>query len=258
MPTSDLDLPLLPSAEQIRRREFATIRRGYDPDQVRDYLGAVAVQVESLENDLKDARLLAESRTGATVGHRPCPPHPSPTPTTASRKRFAGLIAAADREAGRIVDEAKTDADRIRVDAQASAEAAKQEGDRGAGVGARGSRSRPGRPVDPTRTAREPAATDAVPVARAWPMSSRSVIDEPAIAGPKPTTGCDGTTQAADPTEGRPDELLDPRYEDLWVSDAEDARGPGRSRGAVRGAASPTYRSRPTTGRRRRSDSRRW
>ena len=34
--TKDLDLPLLPSAEQIRRREFATVRRGYDPDQVRE------------------------------------------------------------------------------------------------------------------------------------------------------------------------------------------------------------------------------
>ena len=26
---SDLDLPLLPSADQIRRRQFATVRRGY-------------------------------------------------------------------------------------------------------------------------------------------------------------------------------------------------------------------------------------
>ena len=39
---NDLDLPLLPSAEQIHRREFATVRRGYDPDQVREYLQGVA------------------------------------------------------------------------------------------------------------------------------------------------------------------------------------------------------------------------
>ena len=39
---SDLDLPLLPSAEQIRRRKFATVRRGYDPDQVHEYLNQVA------------------------------------------------------------------------------------------------------------------------------------------------------------------------------------------------------------------------
>ena len=31
---TDIDLPFLPSAAQIRRREFATVRRGYDPDQV--------------------------------------------------------------------------------------------------------------------------------------------------------------------------------------------------------------------------------
>nr|MBA3690827.1 DivIVA domain-containing protein [Actinomycetota bacterium] len=36
MPAPELDLPLLPSADQIRRREFATIRRGYDAEQVRD------------------------------------------------------------------------------------------------------------------------------------------------------------------------------------------------------------------------------
>ena len=33
MSATNLDLPVLISAEQIRRREFVTIRRGYDPDQ---------------------------------------------------------------------------------------------------------------------------------------------------------------------------------------------------------------------------------
>src|SRR3954471_21750697 len=56
---SDLDLPLLPSADQIRRRKFATVRRGYDPDQVDDYLTQVAEQVEALETDLRDERLAA-------------------------------------------------------------------------------------------------------------------------------------------------------------------------------------------------------
>src|SRR5262245_65615523 len=61
---SDLDLPLLPSADQIRRRKFATVRRGYDPDQVDDYLKQVAEQVEALETDLRDERL---------AGARPAP-----------------------------------------------------------------------------------------------------------------------------------------------------------------------------------------
>jgi len=45
---SELDLPLLPNADQIRRRMFATVRRGFDPDQVREYLKQVADQVENL------------------------------------------------------------------------------------------------------------------------------------------------------------------------------------------------------------------
>ncbi len=36
--SSDLDLPVLMSAEHIRRREFVAVRRGYDPTQVREFL----------------------------------------------------------------------------------------------------------------------------------------------------------------------------------------------------------------------------
>src|SRR4029450_880723 len=53
---NDLDVPLLPSAEQIRRREFAPVRGGYDPDQVRDYLQGVATQVETLERELRERK----------------------------------------------------------------------------------------------------------------------------------------------------------------------------------------------------------
>ena len=109
MPTSDLDLPLLPSAEQIRRREFATLRRGYDPDQVRDYLEAVAVQVETLEKDLKEARRQLEAK--ATEPAVATPAAPAGDPYDRISKRFAGLLATADREASRIVDEAKTEAE---------------------------------------------------------------------------------------------------------------------------------------------------
>ena len=127
MPTSPLDVPLLPSAEQIRRREFATIRRGYDPDQVRDYLESVAVQVGSLEENLREARLQMESLS-AQPSSAPMPAAPGVDPYDRISKRFAGLIATADREASRIVDDAKTEADRIKVDAQATAEGARQEG----------------------------------------------------------------------------------------------------------------------------------
>ena len=135
MSSTDLDLPLLPSAEQIRRREFATIRRGYDPDQVREYLAQVAAQVETLEIELREARLRVESAPAMD----PEPPQPEVDPYEQFAKRMAGLLATADREAqrlveeagaesGRMMGEARTEADRIRVDAQARAEEARQEG----------------------------------------------------------------------------------------------------------------------------------
>lgn len=233
MPTSDLDLPLLPSAEQIRRREFATIRRGYDPDQVRDYLESVAVQLESLEKDLKDARMQADSRS-AQPPAMPVPSAPESDPYERISQRFAGLLATADREASRIVDEAKTEADRIRVDAQSNAEAAKQEGsevldsardeaDRVlAGLSARRAtlvhqlqemQSRLlGVAKDLETVIDEPSAeadaSAAEPVTQDVSEPAAEAANEPAAeASSEPST-----------TETEDDELLDPRYEDLWVS----------------------------------------
>ena len=48
MSATNLDLPVLISAEQIRRREFATVRRGYDPEQVRSLLDGTGVTVDAL------------------------------------------------------------------------------------------------------------------------------------------------------------------------------------------------------------------
>jgi len=145
MPTSDLDMPLLPSAEQISRREFATVRRGYDPQQVRAYLTSIATQVGTLERELSQLRLeagsaAARSEQGADPVKVPDHAAPSPEdPYDALSKRFATLIEMADQEAERILEnarseatrvleEATSEADRIRVDAQARAEEARQEG----------------------------------------------------------------------------------------------------------------------------------
>lgn len=145
MPTSDLDMPLLPSAEQISRREFATVRRGYDPQQVRAYLTSIATQVGTLERELSQLRL-EDGSAAARIEERADPvktPHdatpPPGDPYDALSKRFASLIEMADQEAERILenarseatralDEATSEADRIRVDAQAHAEEARQEG----------------------------------------------------------------------------------------------------------------------------------
>src|SRR5262249_40533145 len=143
---NDLDLPLLPSAEQIRRREFATVRRGYDPDQVREYLQGVASQVETLEREVRERRTAPPAPSPGealaakvTALEAATPPAPHADPYGEIAKRFAGVLETADKEATaaiseakaeatRILDEARAEADRIKLDAQARAEAAKQEG----------------------------------------------------------------------------------------------------------------------------------
>lgn len=150
---SDLDLPLLPSAEQIRRRQFATVRRGYDPDQVHDYLNQVALQVEALEGELREQRLTPERPAdeqaaapvveAAPVIEPMAPPVVAPEmdPEAAYERismRFASVLRAADEEAQKLIeqaraeaskllDDARAEADRIRVDAQARAEEARSE-----------------------------------------------------------------------------------------------------------------------------------
>ena len=132
--TTDIDVPFLPSAAQIRRREFASVRRGYDPDQVRDYLTQVAEQIETLEQEVRELRL----QPGTSEGPPPGPP-PSEDPYERLATRLTTLLSTADREAEGIiaearaeatamVNEARTEADRIRVDAQARAEEARQQG----------------------------------------------------------------------------------------------------------------------------------
>ena len=136
---TEIDLPFLPSAAQIRRREFASVRRGYDPDQVRDYMAQVAEQVESLEHDIREAKLHPADGQGAETRSQPGGPPPSDDPYERLSKRLTSLLATADKEAegillearadaARMLEEARSEADRIRVDAQARAEEARQQG----------------------------------------------------------------------------------------------------------------------------------
>jgi len=144
--SNDLDLPIVPSADQIRKREFATVRRGYDPDQVRDYLQQIADQISAMERDMRmrkpsaTATMTPGEHLAAQVAAAEAARKPEPfgDPYADLGKRFASVIELADREATRVLDEAKAEAtrildeargeaDRIRVDAQARAEEARQE-----------------------------------------------------------------------------------------------------------------------------------
>ena len=124
----DLDLPFQPSAELIRRREFATIRRGYDPEQVRAFLLVVADSIQELEDDLHKAKGSPPTPSQikpVSVVKAPSetpPAKPESDPYEALGKRFAGLLGTADKEAQRLVAEAKAESTRVLSEARSEAE----------------------------------------------------------------------------------------------------------------------------------------
>jgi DivIVA domain-containing protein len=134
MSATNLDLPVLISADQIRRREFVTTRRGYDPGQVRAYLEQLADQIELMRVLLREAQQEAQTaiRTSAAQQHE--------DPYEKLAQRVAGVIREADlaadairteaaTDAERLAREARADADRIRTAAQAKAEEARSRAD---------------------------------------------------------------------------------------------------------------------------------
>jgi DivIVA domain-containing protein len=131
MSTTNLDLPVLISAEQIRRREFVTIRRGYDPDQVRGYLEQLADQIELMRVLLRDAQ--AEAQTALRTNEQPRrDPYQQLGERVASVIREADQVAEtikteAHRDAELVTRDARAQADRIRTDAQSKAEDARSQ-----------------------------------------------------------------------------------------------------------------------------------
>jgi DivIVA domain-containing protein len=235
---TDLDLPLLPSAEQIRRREFATIRRGYDPDQVRDYLHQVAAQVETLEREVRDAKLgraKIDQVTGAAAEQA------TPTMTSSEEaargsddaydalaKRFSTLIATADKEAQkilgdakaeatRLMDQARSEADRIRVDAQARAEEARQQGSE-ALVRAREEADR----LLSSLSQRRDSLVDQMHQMRTRLLAVAHELEaemgDADEAGTVESALAPSTFSSAPSPAAHDDAPVDPRYEDLWVS----------------------------------------
>jgi cell division initiation protein len=138
MAAARLDHPILMSAEQVRRREFVTTRRGYDPDQVRLYLVELADQIDVMASMIREARMEAQAAS-ARVGV----PAPQPDPYERLASRVASVIKEADttaerlrleggREAERILGEAREDAERIRTEAETRAAEARAEAQRAA------------------------------------------------------------------------------------------------------------------------------
>jgi DivIVA domain-containing protein len=234
MSAGELDLPLLPSAEQIRRREFATIRRGYDPEQVRDYLKQVAAQVETLEGRLREAHLEMESARQSPEEplREPRPEHqvetaPAVDPYEELAGRLSELMRGADGQAKRILSEAqaeasramaeaRAEADRVRTDAQSQAEEARQHGDEVL----HHAKAEAERVLSTLSTRREHL------VDQLQQMQSRllgvaqeleSALDGDDVDDEFMTTGSTAPPTTEDPG------VVDPHYEDLWVSSETEA-----------------------------------
>jgi DivIVA domain-containing protein len=236
MPTSDLDMPLLPSAEQISRREFATVRRGYDPQQVRAYLTSIATQVGTLERELSQLRLeagsaAARSEQGADAVKTPdLAAPPADDPYGALSKRFSTLIEMADQEAERILenarseatralDEATSEADRIRVDAQAHAEETRQEGtdllER--------AKTESDRLLSGLADRRRSLVTQLEEMRGKLISVAEDLVAPIEDAARAEAEDADLTEASGDADAETP---VDPRYEDLWVSDEESLQLP--------------------------------
>ena len=132
MSTTNLDLPVLISAEQIRRREFVTIRRGYDPDQVRGYLEQLADQIELMRVLLRDAQAEAQTALRRTTAQPRQDHYQQLGERVASVIREADQVAEtikteAHRDAELVTRDARAQADRIRTDAQSKAEDARSQ-----------------------------------------------------------------------------------------------------------------------------------
>jgi DivIVA domain-containing protein len=139
MSTTNLDLPVLISAEQIRRREFVTTRRGYDPDQVRVYLEQLADQVELMRVLLRDAQAEAQTALRRTTSQPRHDPYQQLGERVASVIREADQVAEtikteAHRDAELVTRDARAEADRIRTDAQSKAEDARSQAETAARV----------------------------------------------------------------------------------------------------------------------------
>jgi cell division initiation protein len=249
---TDLDLPLLPSADQIRRREFATVRRGYDPDQVRDYLKQVASQLETLEKELRQERMGVSATVESDESHAPVvagsPAAPLVDPYAQAGERVASVLKAADEEAAamvasaketadRLVAEARAEADRVRLDARAKAEELRAS----SAAEVERAREEADKVLGGLEERRETLVTQMhemqsklLSVAKDLEAAEEAITPLEVEKAPPPPpfkTATDGPSTSAqsetpkeqgeDTREKRPsigDDIVDPRYEDLWAA----------------------------------------
>jgi cell division initiation protein len=109
----------------IEKKTFSTALRGYDLDEVDDFLDEMVVAVRELEEELTRAR----DRI-AQLEQDPGAPTPSPTPAETPQAPAPGIdesavgraLVAAQQAADRILEEARGEAERVVGDARSEAD----------------------------------------------------------------------------------------------------------------------------------------
>jgi DivIVA domain-containing protein len=133
MTESDVQLVQRLNGENIRRRRFAYAKRGYDPDQVREYLERVADEVERLERDASQAHAEADTvargaRTAREDAYGELAGRIADVLRTADHHAEEVKRLAAE-EAERMLIDARSEAERVRLEADGRAAQSKREGE---------------------------------------------------------------------------------------------------------------------------------
>jgi len=132
MATGESNLTPSASAGRIREPLFKTVRRGFDPDQVLEYLGRVGDHVEALESRVRQLESELAERDVPSEGQQRDVPSEGQAltgqdPYESVAARVAGLVRTFDQDVERLRQDAETDADRIVAEAKAEAERIDQE-----------------------------------------------------------------------------------------------------------------------------------
>ena len=118
MATWESDQTPLANPDRIRVPRFKTVRRGFEPGEVMDYLVWVGDHVEALESRVHELQSESRNTAQGAGAHM------------ADLMRTFDQVERLRRDADRMVAEAKAEAERIRVDSQFEAEAARADAQR--------------------------------------------------------------------------------------------------------------------------------
>lgn len=137
MATWESELPSSASAGWLNLPTFSTVRRGYDPAQVMEYVTRLTDHLDALRNEVR--RLQAESGQRDVTREEQAPIAQDQYEGVGARvadlmrtfdQDVEKLRQDAEEEAGRIIAEARSEADRIKREAERVHEEAEAKADR--------------------------------------------------------------------------------------------------------------------------------